>query len=246
MQKSLKTPIKELIFIQAAEIELEGLLEVPLNPKGLVLFAHGSGSSRHSRRNNYVASILRKAKTATLLFDLLTDREEADRTSVFDIELLSKRLITATDSLKRDNRVCKLPFGYFGASTGAAAALKASTKNEYIKAIVSRGGRPDLAEESLSLVNAPTLLIVGGNDFGVIELNERAYNQLACEKELTIVHGATHLFEEPGKLEEVAKLARDWFVKHLKGYQKCFTIEDKLASVWQKSSCAIKTNSRLF
>ncbi|MBT8763212.1 dienelactone hydrolase family protein [Desulfohalobiaceae bacterium Ax17] len=217
MQKSLKAPIKELIFIQAAEIELEGLLEVPPNPIGLVLFAHGSGSSRHSRRNNYVASLLKKAKIATLLFDLLTDREEADRTNVFDIELLSKRLINATDYVKKDSRVSKLPFGYFGASTGAAAALNASTKNEYIKAIVSRGGRPDLAEGSLSLVKAPTLLIVGGNDFGVIELNERAYNQLACEKELTIVHGATHLFEEPGKLEEVAKLARNWFVKYLKG-----------------------------
>jgi pimeloyl-ACP methyl ester carboxylesterase len=217
MQKSQEYPIKELIFIQTAEIELEGLLEVPPNPVGLVLFAHGSGSSRHSRRNNYVAAILREARIATLLFDLLTDREEINRANVFDIELLSQRLINATDCVKKDSRINNLPIGYFGASTGAAAALKASTKSEYIKAIVSRGGRPDLAEDTLPLVKAPTLLIVGGNDFGVIELNERAHNQLACEKELTIVPGATHLFEEPGKLEEVAKLARDWFIKHLKG-----------------------------
>jgi putative phosphoribosyl transferase len=185
-----------------------------------VLFAHGSGSSRHSARNRYVARVLNEAKLATLLIDLLTVHEEVidARTAHlrFDIDLLTERLVDATDWLTQFPDTKDLPIGYFGASTGAAAALAAAVlRPDAVGAIVSRGGRPDLAATALARVRAPTLLIVGGEDGQVIELNRRALAQLRCEKQLTIVPGATHLFEEPGALDEVARLARNWFERHL-------------------------------
>jgi putative phosphoribosyl transferase len=192
---------------------LEGILTIPPGAAGLVLFAHGSGSSRHSPRNVYVAAALHKARFATLLFDLLTEAEEFKRENVFDIPLLGSRLLEATEWIK--TRHPDLPLGYFGASTGAAAALIAGASNQEIRAIVSRGGRPDLAAGALARVMAPTLLIVGGNDDVVVDLNREAYAQLRCEKRLSVVPGATHLFEEPGTLDEVVKLASQWFSKHL-------------------------------
>jgi putative phosphoribosyl transferase len=212
------------------QVTLSGNLCIPKNPNGLVLFAHGSGSSRHSPRNKYVAQILQDADIATLLIDLLTKEEEEidlqTRHLRFDIGLLAQRLIGVTDWLKqgRQNFQTKdLSIGYFGASTGAAAALvSAAQRQKIVKAIVSRGGRPDLAgSESLSRVQAPTLLIVGGDDKPVIGMNEEAFKQLTDlededkKKKIVIVPGATHLFEEPGKLEEVAQLARDWFSNNL-------------------------------
>jgi pimeloyl-ACP methyl ester carboxylesterase len=185
-----------------------------------VLFAHGSGSSRHSPRNRYVARLLNEAKLATLLLDLLTAEEEAIdlRTAHlrFDIGLLAERLIGATDWLTQHPDTRDLPIGYFGASTGSGAALVAAAERpDVVGAIVSRGGRPDLAGSALQRVRAPTLLIVGGNDLPVIELNQAALAQLRCEKRLVIVPGATHLFEEPGALDEVARLACEWFERHL-------------------------------
>ncbi len=194
---------------------LEGNLTVPSDAIGVVLFAHGSGSSRLSPRNVYVAGALQKAKIATLLFDLLTEDEAMDRENVFDIALLGQRLRDATRWIKGDEAVRHLPIGYFGASTGAAAALIAAVDNHDISAIVSRGGRPDLAGDALGRVTAPTLLIVGGDDDVVIELNREAYAQMRCEKRLSIVPGATHLFEEPGTLDEVVRLACEWFTKYL-------------------------------
>ncbi|WP_457608248.1 dienelactone hydrolase family protein [Nitratifractor sp.] len=197
-------------------VTLPGLLAIPEGVKSIVLFAHGSGSSRLSRRNNHVASVLYEAGIATLLFDLLMEPESLDRRNVFDIDLLASRLLLATEWVLARPGLAEMRLGYFGASTGSAAALKASVASPRpISAIVSRGGRPDMAMEVLPQVTAPTLLIVGGNDFGVIELNEAAYRALRCEKELAVVPGATHLFEEPGALEAVAELARDWFVRHL-------------------------------
>jgi dienelactone hydrolase len=199
--------------------ELEGDLRMPERAGGLVLFAHGSGSSRHSPRNRYVARLLNEANLATLLVDLLTFEEEMiDRRTVhlrFDIGLLATRLAAVTDWLARQPATRDLPVGYFGASTGAAAALVAAAERPHVRAIVSRGGRPDLAGRALRLVRAPTLLIVGGEDREVIELNREAYAQLLCEKQLVIVPGATHLFEEPGALDVVAQLAREWFDRHL-------------------------------
>jgi len=207
---------QEEILIRYDRIELPGLLAVPDAARSIVLFAHGSGSSRLSRRNNYVASVLHEAGIATLLFDLLMEPEALDRRNVFDIELLASRLLLATYWVQQRSDLQAMSLGYFGASTGSAAALRASVDTpKPISAIVSRGGRPDMAMEILDRVTAPTLLIVGGNDFGVIELNEAAYNALHCEKEMKIVPGATHLFEEPGTLEVVAELAREWFAKHL-------------------------------
>ena len=204
------------VMIRWDGVALPGRLAVPAKAGGMVLFAHGSGSSRLSRRNNYVASVLHEAGVATLLFDLLTEEEAEDRRNVFDIDLLATRLLLATYWIRELSTLPRLPLGYFGASTGAAAALKASVASpDPIAAVVSRGGRPDMAAEILDRVTAPTLLIVGGDDVGVIELNEAAYRALQCEKELKIVPGATHLFEEPGALEEVARLAREWFVAHL-------------------------------
>jgi putative phosphoribosyl transferase len=211
---------ERLIRITAGAVLLEGNLSLPVGASGVVLFAHGSGSSRHSPRNRYVARLLNAAKLATLLIDLLTPDEEAIdlRTAHlrFDIELLAERLIAATDWLTQQQATRQLRVGYFGASTGAGAALVAAPERpELVGAVVSRGGRPDLAGSALARVRAPTLLIVGGNDFPVIELNQAALAQLRCEKQLVIVPGATHLFEEPGALDAVARLAREWFERHL-------------------------------
>lgn len=192
-------------------------LLVPERAAGVVLFAHGSGSSRHSPRNQFVAAQLRAAHLGTLLIDLLTPQEDEVYRTRFDIALLTERLAEAARALAREPQTRHLPVGLFGASTGAAAALEvAAALPESIRAVVSRGGRPDLAARAaLRTVKAPTLLIVGGDDSGVIELNEQAYAELGCEKRLEIVPGATHLFEEPGKLEEVARLATQWFTHHL-------------------------------
>ena len=197
--------------------ELEAFLEVPPRASGIVLFAHGSGSSRHSPRNNYVARELRSAGLATLLADLLTEAEDADYARRFEIGLLTQRLHGALEWIGREAKTRELSAGLFGASTGAAAALQlAALVPGRVRAVVSRGGRPDLAgEEALGRVRAPTLLIVGGDDTGVIELNESAYERLQCEKDMAIVPGATHLFEEFGALEQVARLAADWFMRYL-------------------------------
>ena len=199
---------------------LEGLLAVPARAQGIVLFAHGSGSSRFSSRNRYVAEVLNSGGLATLLFDLLTAEEhrvdEWTHEIRFDIDLLTARLIGAADWLETREDAEDLPVGLFGASTGAAAALRAAAhRRERVSAVVSRGGRPDLAMNELCRVEAPTLLIVGGDDEQVIELNQKAAAQLHCEHKLEIVPGATHLFEEPGKLERVAELALKWFQRHL-------------------------------
>ena len=197
-------------------VALEGMLGVPAGVKAIILFAHGSGSGRLRPRNNYVAAALREAGLATLLFDLLTMEEAADRAKVFDIPLLAERLSQATDWLCEDAQTRGLRIGYFGASTGAAAALVADARSEAaIGAIVSRGGRPDLAGGALAEVRAPTLLIVGSLDTMVLDLNRAALAELGCEKRLAVVPGATHLFEEPGTLDEVIALARKWFCDHL-------------------------------
>lgn len=212
----LISPNEQLVYIEAGgKLRLEGALAVPEGAPGIVLFAHGSGSSRHSPRNNFVAQVLRKAGLGTLLMDLLTREEDFDYNTRFDIDLLSDRLEAATGWLSEEMKGQRI--GYFGASTGAAAALKAAVKmGEVIGAIVSRGGRPDLAYDDLPNVKAPTLLIVGGRDELVIDLNRKALARLNAEKELVIVPGATHLFEEPGALEEVASLAAKWFKERLK------------------------------
>jgi putative phosphoribosyl transferase len=204
--------------VRISPVGLEGVLGLPRPAGGLVLFAHGSGSGRFSPRNNYVAAALRRAGLATLLFDLLTEEEAADRSNVFDIDLLAERLALATTWAGQQAETRRLPIGYFGASTGAAAALVAAARSqEEVGAIVSRGGRPDVADPVLDRVRAPTLLIVGGDDAGVLELNEQAFAKLQCEKSLEIVPGATHLFEEPGALDQVIELARRWFTRHLTG-----------------------------
>jgi putative phosphoribosyl transferase len=208
------------VRVSAGPVELEGNLGVPDGAEGIVLFAHGSGSGRHSPRNRYVARALREANLATLLIDLLTpDEEEVDlRTGHlrFDIGLLAERLAGATDWLVQNPDTQHLRIGYFGASTGAGAALVAAAERpEAVGAVVSRGGRPDLAGDALPLVEAPTLLIVGGNDVPVIGMNEEALQRLRAEKRLEIIPGATHLFEEPGALEEVARLAAGWFARYL-------------------------------
>jgi putative phosphoribosyl transferase len=197
-------------------VGLEGLLGVPAAARGIVLFAHGSGSGRFSPRNNFVAKALRDSGLATLLFDLLTGEEADDRRNVFDIALLSERLLTATAWVRQDPETAGLAIGYFGASTGAAAALVAAAAGgERIAAVVSRGGRPDLAGPALPAVKAATLLIVGGDDDVVLGLNRTALAALRCEKQLSVVPGATHLFEEPGALEAVVEHARGWFLAHL-------------------------------
>lgn len=208
------------VQIRAGSALLTGELKVPEEATGIVLFAHGSGSSRHSPRNQYVARVIREGGVATLLFDLLTRQEEAidnyTREFRFDINLLAHRLVAATNWLAGEDETNYLRPGYFGASTGGAAALVAAAEmGGKVGAVVSRGGRPDLAGPALGHVTAPTLLIVGGLDGPVIRMNEDAYAQLRCMKELKIIPGATHLFEEPGKLEEVANLAAKWFLKHL-------------------------------
>jgi pimeloyl-ACP methyl ester carboxylesterase len=214
-------PVKERqVRVTAGQVTLEGDLSLPDEATAVVLFAHGSGSSRRSSRNRHVSAQLHETKLATLLIDLLTHDEEAIdlRTAAlrFNVGLLAERLVGATDWLAHYLDTRHLPIGYFGASTGAAAALVAAAERaDRVGAVVSRGGRPDLAGPALPHVLAPTLLIVGGNDVQVIELNRAALAQLRCEKRLVIVPGATHLFEEPGALDEVARLAREWFQHHL-------------------------------
>jgi putative phosphoribosyl transferase len=211
---------KRAIKIPTGDAAVNGDLTLPPNATGIVVFAHGSGSSRFSPRNTYIASLLNKQGLATLLIDLLTSEEEVvdELTSQFrfDIDLLAGRLVDATCWLKINPNTKHLSIGYFGASTGAAAALMAAAKlPQYVNAVVSRGGRPDLAGEFLPMVEAPTLLIVGGDDPEVLALNREALGQLRVEKRLEVVSGATHLFEEPGKLQEAAKVALDWFSKFL-------------------------------
>jgi len=215
VDKSLRERVRAITI---APVGLEGLLGLPFDAKGIVLFAHGSGSGRLSPRNNFVNHALRNNGLATLLFDLLTVEEARDRRNVFDIELLARRLLLATAWVRLDAETRNLAVGYFGASTGAAAALVAEAAREGpIAAIVSRGGRPDLAGRALAAVKAPTLLIVGGDDVEVLALNRAALAELRCEKELVVVPGATHLFEEPGTLEAVVEHARGWFSDHFGG-----------------------------
>ena len=210
------------VTVQAGKVTLDGILLVPDNPKGLVVFAHGSGSSRFSSRNRYVAGVLNKGGLATLLFDLLTAEEHAidvrTRELRFDIDLLSERMVATLDWLGVESTVAGLTIGLFGASTGAAAALNAAAaRPDRVAAVVSRGGRPDLAMTTLPLVKAPTLLIVGGLDLTVIGMNREAEAALEAPCRVEIVAGATHLFEEPGTLEQAAALACDWFLEHLHG-----------------------------
>lgn len=220
-ESSGKSKNNSEIRIPINSITLEGNLIIPEGAKGIVVFAHGSGSSRHSSRNQYVARELQKEGLGTLLFDLLTaDEERIDMVTAhlrFDIDLLANRLVDVTNWLLNNPDTENLNIGYFGASTGAAAALIAAKEHSNsVKAVVSRGGRPDLAEKALPGVKAPTLLIVGGEDFQVIDMNQWAFDRLTVkEKQLKIVPGATHLFEEPGTLEEVAYLAGEWFKRYL-------------------------------
>ena len=208
------------VFVDTGTVALEGNLALPRGATGLVLFAHGSGSSRHSTRNRFVADVLQEHGLATLLIDLLTEEEErVDRVTAdlrFDIPLLARRLVGATRWLLRNAETEKLRIGYFGASTGAGAALIAAAElGKVVGAVVSRGGRPDLAGDYLSRVQAPTLLIVGGNDYPVISMNKSAFGRIHAEKQLEIIPGATHLFEEEGTLERAALIAAEWFVKYL-------------------------------
>jgi pimeloyl-ACP methyl ester carboxylesterase len=212
--------MEQVLKIPVGNVEVEGNLFLPIDAKGLVVFAHGSGSSRFSPRNQYVAKEFNKVVMGTLLFDLLTpSEEEEDELTAeyrFNIPLLADRLVGVTEWLRNDPSTKKLKLGYFGASTGAAAALIAAAKlPDEVSAVVSRGGRPDLAGDYLGQVRAPTLLLVGGWDEEVIELNKQAQSQMRNENKLVIVPAATHLFEEPGKLEEVAKISRDWFQRYL-------------------------------
>ncbi len=204
------------VKIQCGHRHVLGNLRIPPQACGIVVFAHGSGSGRFSPRNQFVARVLEQSGLATLLIDLLEEDEANNREKVFDIPLLAERLQSAANWVLRQPELKFLKLGYFGASTGAGAALVAASRRpSIVSAIVSRGGRPDLAADDLPAVRAPTLLIVGGNDDVVIELNEQAATRLTCESELVIVPGATHLFEEPGALAEVARLASNWFEKHL-------------------------------
>jgi pimeloyl-ACP methyl ester carboxylesterase len=209
--------VQAAVTIPSGDVALDGALVLPDRARGVVLFAHGSGSSRKSPRNTFVARTLRAEGVGTLLFDLLTVAEDADYERRFEIELLSRRLADGMRFVRDDPRARGLAVGLFGASTGAAAALQVAARFPgQVSAVVSRGGRPDLAgPAALRRVEAPTLLVVGGHDYGVIELNEAAFAELRCPKELAIVPGATHLFEEPGTLEDVARLAAAWFVRHL-------------------------------
>ncbi|HWD17728.1 MAG TPA: dienelactone hydrolase family protein [Verrucomicrobiae bacterium] len=210
----------EKVLITADHVSLEGALCAPPEATGIVLFAHGSGSSRHSPRNQFVAAALREARLGTLLFDLLLEEEESiDLHSAalrFDVAFLAERLVGAIDWISRQERTEHLPIGLFGSSTGAGAALVAAAQRpRLVGAVVSRGGRPDMAAQVLPMVEAPTLLLVGGKDRAVIELNQRALALLRCEKKFEIIPGAAHLFEEPGALEQVSASAREWFRAHL-------------------------------
>lgn len=227
--KNLDTPKdnrdkKYIVTIPIDNVAIEGILRVPHTPRGIVLFAHGSGSGRHSPRNNFVAGILRRVRIATLLFDLLTEEEEIIFENRFNIELLTERLITATNWIRNESHLKSLKIGYFGASTGAAAALKAAARlGSDVRAVVSRGGRPDLALDEITKVKSPTLLIVGENDPEVIKLNQLAYETLNTTKKLEIIPGATHLFEESGTLEKAAEAASGWFRKYLShGFKEPF------------------------
>lgn len=202
--------------IACEKILLPGILTIPSNAESVVVFAHGSGSGRLSKRNQYVAKVLENAGLATFQFDLLNETEAIDKKKVFDIDLLANRLGVVSEWLNHQPETCSFSIGFFGASTGGGAALVAAARNpNLIRAVVSRGGRPDLAEDELNFVIAPTLLIVGENDAPVIALNRMAFDKLYCEKKMVIIKGATHLFPELGALEEVAILAKDWFVNHL-------------------------------
>jgi putative phosphoribosyl transferase len=213
---AIDEPIDEDVEISRGAVRLPGRLTVPAGARGVVLFAHGSGSSRTSPRNRYVAEVLQRGGLGTLLFDLLSPSEAQHREHVFDVDLLGRRLLLATEWLRARPEVAELPVAYFGASTGAAAAIDAAAQpGADVAAVVSRGGRPDLAPDQLGRVTAPTLLVVGGDDTAVLDLNRRALARLRCEARLEVVPGATHLFEEPGTLEAVARLARDWIVDHL-------------------------------
>ena len=205
------------VNISIKNITLKGRLRIAENQKGLVIFSHGSGSSRMSSRNNYVADLLLKEGFSSLLFDLLTEAEDMIYENRFNIDLLADRLVAATQWISKQKNMQNVPIGFFGASNGAASALKATPfLGSNIKAIVSRGGRPDMAAPILDKINTPTLLIVGGNDGVVIDLNKKAYAKLSGKKKMEIIEGATHLFSEPGKLEAVAKLTCNWFTKYLK------------------------------
>lgn len=214
--------MERLIHVKSGTTILEGMLQIPEAPLGIVIFAHGSGSSRFSPRNNFVADMLRQERLGTLLIDLLSPEEDTVYETRFNIELLTERLKTVVQWVQKEQETAALPIALFGSSTGAAAALKvASALKKGIASVVSRGGRPDLAIGALRTVTAPTLFIVGGEDFGVIELNQEAFENLICKKKFEIVPHATHLFEEPGCLEQVAKLAGKWFTSsfetHLAG-----------------------------
>ena len=212
----LNTLTEQLITIPAGGVTLEGDLVIPPKARAVVVFAHGSGSSRHSPRNRFVAGVLQEAGMGTLLFDLLTRDEDTLYENRFDIDLLTERLKAATLWLGKQPQAAGFALGYFGASTGTASALRAAADlGPAISAVVSRGGRPDLAEQALPRIHAPVLLIVGGNDSVVIDLNRRAYAMIGAEKHLAIIPGATHLFEERGALEEAARLATEWFKNHL-------------------------------
>ncbi|SFR66757.1 dienelactone hydrolase family protein [Maribacter stanieri] len=207
---------RKVINIQIDGVILKGNLVIPKNPIGLVIFSHGSGSSRLSPRNNFVAEVLRKNDLATLLFDLLTEDEDSVYKNRFDIDLLTLRLIDVTQWVQQQKETKNLSLGYFGASTGAASALRAAAFYEKtIKAVVSRGGQPDLALNDINKITAATLIIVGGNDEVVIELNEKAYQKLQCQRKLEIIPNASHLFEESGKLNEVAQISASWFAMYL-------------------------------
>ncbi len=210
-----RAPDEQAVTLEFGGVRLEGILGLPHRPIGVVVFAHGSGSGRLSPRNTFVARQLHAGHVATLLLDLLEESEAEARHNVFDIDLLADRLGRASNWLCQQPITHQLPLGYFGASTGAGAALQAAARDpDRVAAVVSRGGRPDLAGTYLPRVKAPTLLIVGGDDDPVIDLNQAAFLQLRCQKRLEIIPGATHLFEEPGTLEQVAALAREWFETH--------------------------------
>lgn len=216
----MKTPLNDIekeVVIQYEGLNLNAIVGLPKGAKAMIIFAHGSGSGRHSPRNNYVAQVLQKAGFATLLLDLLSDEEALNRQNVFDIGLLALRLNIAKDWILKQKESSNFAIGFFGASTGAGAAIQAVARDpKAVFALVSRGGRPDLAgEASLSTIMVATLLIVGGNDGIVIDLNQEALAKMNCIKEMTLVPHASHLFEEPGTLEQVAELARDWFIIHL-------------------------------
>jgi putative phosphoribosyl transferase len=217
MESTIHAPFSRNVTVAYGQHWLPGILTIPAPAKGVVVFAHGSGSGRFSPRNQYVAGVLQRSEMATLLLDLLEEDEANDQRKVFDIPLLAERLDAAATWVKQQPELTPLKLGYFGASTGAGAALVAAVRSpRIVDAIVSRGGRPDLAGDRLPFVHAPTLLIVGGNDRVVLALNRQAALRLACEHRIVVVPEATHLFEEPGALEEVARLAAEWFSAHLR------------------------------